>query len=131
MRVPITDLFHLRRRVLLLFYWGMARSFSGGGFAPPGRMEEGAYGDEVQVDPVVSVLFRPRRVLGVLCACFITFLRIVVLAVWQAALFSILHRAKEPEEERRGGTWRDETEIENGLENNAGQKAANNKHHPR
>ncbi|TNN45270.1 hypothetical protein EYF80_044542 [Liparis tanakae] len=100
-------------RVLLLFYWGMARRFFG--FAPPGRMEEGAYGDEVQVDPGVGVLLRPRRVLRVLWARFRTFLRIVVLAVWQAALFSILHRGKEPGEERRGqGPCPDETEIENG-----------------
>lgn len=70
----------------------MSRSFFGwGGFSPTGCVEEGAYRDEVQVNPVFSVLLCSHRVLRVLRARFIVFLKIVVLAVWQAALFSILY----------------------------------------
>lgn len=69
----------------------MSRSFFGrGGFTSTGRMEEGAYWDQVQVNPVFSVLFCSHWVLGVFCA-FTVFLKIVFLAVWQATLFSILY----------------------------------------
>lgn len=59
-------------------------------------MEEGAHGDEVQVNPVVGVLFCRHRVLGVSCACFVMFLDAGVLTVWQVDdLFNVLCGMKE------------------------------------
>lgn len=70
----------------------MSRTFFGRGrFNPTGRVEEGAYRDEVQVNPVVSVAFFCRRVPGVLRARLTMLLQIVVLSVRQAALLNILY----------------------------------------
>ncbi len=95
----------------------MSRSlFTCRAFTPTGRMEEGSYRDEVQVNPAICILFCSCRVLVVLRACFIMFLQIVVLTVWQAALLSILYYTE-------AGSWiekcpkevsmcKNETEIE-------------------